>query len=66
MKPALVVLSSLLGASATISFSGVAESGGEFGVWGTKGTGLPGEYGVTYAFINSTTVDIYVEKNHVC
>lgn len=38
-----------------ILYAGVAESGGEFGVFSssaTPGTGLPGRFGVDYAFIN--------------
>jgi endoglucanase len=31
----------------------------------TVGTGLPGEFGVNYQFINEATVDIYVEQNKV-
>jgi endoglucanase len=31
----------------------------------TVGTGLLGEFGVTYQFINEATVDIYVEQNKV-
>lgn len=54
--------------AATISYAGVAESGGEFGVFSstaTPGTGLPGVFGVDYAFINTTTVDIYVDENGI-
>lgn len=38
-----------------ILYAGVAESGGEFGVFSssaTPGTGLPGRFDVDYAFIN--------------
>ncbi|KAJ7776089.1 endoglucanase 1 [Mycena olivaceomarginata] len=45
-----------------------AGSGGEFGVFsanGTVGTGLPGRFGVDYAFINKSTVDIFVDKEKV-
>jgi endoglucanase len=35
-----------------IMFAGVNEAGGEFGAYGTKGTGLPGVFGRDYAFIN--------------
>lgn len=65
------ILSSLLivaQASATIFYAGVAESGGEFGVFSataTPGTGLPGTFGQTYAFINETAVDIFVEDNGI-
>lgn len=55
-------------ATAVIYYAGVAESGGEFGVWSTnkvKGTGLPGTFGVDYEFINKSAVDIYVDKEKV-
>jgi endoglucanase len=58
----------LQGASATIYYAGVAESSGEFSVWSatsTKGTGLPGRFGVDYAFINNTAVDVMVDQNKV-
>jgi endoglucanase len=29
------------------------------------GTGLPGRFGVDYAFINKSTIDIYVDQNKV-
>lgn len=68
MKLSISLLSSVLcGASATIFYAGVAESGGEFGVWSataTPGTGLPGRFGVDYAFINQSAIDIFVDKNH--
>jgi endoglucanase len=32
---------------------------------GVVGTGLPGEFGVTYQFINEATVDVYVDQNKV-
>jgi len=58
--------SALLGcaatASANIFYAGVAESGGEFGVYSPtaiNGTGLPGRFGVDYAFLNKTTADIW-------
>lgn len=53
-------------ASATIYYAGVAESGGEFGVYsgsGTVGTGLPGTFGRDYEFINKSAIDIYVDQN---
>jgi hypothetical protein len=31
----------------------------------TPGTGLPGRFGVDYAFINTATIDIYVDQNKV-
>ena len=55
-------------ASATIFYAGVAESGGEFGVWSatsTPGTGLPGTFGVEYAFIKENTIDIMVDQHKV-
>ncbi|KAI2623072.1 glycoside hydrolase family 5 protein [Hypoxylon sp. NC1633] len=55
-------------ASATIYYAGVAESGGEFGVWSadaTKGTGLPGAFGVDYQFINKAGIDVHVDQNHL-
>lgn len=55
-------------ASAKIWYAGVDESGGEFGVYSanaTKGTGLPGTFGVDYAFLNQTTADIWVDQNHI-
>ncbi|KAI7787274.1 glycoside hydrolase family 5 protein [Diaporthe eres] len=60
MKSFLALVSSLLGAQATIYYAGVAESGGEFGVYGTKGQGLPGTFGVDYAFISEAAIDTYV------
>jgi len=54
--------------TARIFYAGVAESGGEFGVYSptrTKGTGLPGRFGVDYAFLNTTTADIWVDQNHI-
>lgn len=61
-------LALLQGTSATIYYAGVAESSGEFGVWSatsTKGTGLPGRFGVDYAFINNAAVDVMVDQNKV-
>lgn len=46
-------------ATATIYYAGIDESGGEFGVYGTKGQGLPGRFGVDYAFLNASTVPIW-------
>jgi len=50
-------------ASAKILYAGVNESGGEFGLGNVNGTiiGLPGEFGVDYAFINKTTVAQFVQ-----
>lgn len=64
--PSLALLAS--SASATIYYAGVAESGGEFGVYSstaTNGTGLPGRFGVDYAFLNASTVPIWTQQNHV-
>ncbi|KAF4635569.1 hypothetical protein G7Y89_g2508 [Cudoniella acicularis] len=55
-------------AAATIYYAGVSESSGEFGVWSatsTPGTGLPGRFGVDYAFINKTAIDVFVDQDHV-
>ncbi|KAH8194702.1 hypothetical protein TruAng_011136 [Truncatella angustata] len=69
MKISTTTLATLLsGASATIYYAGVAESSGEFGVWSataTPGTGLPGRFGVDYAFINEAAVDVEVDQNHL-
>ncbi|KAF7325035.1 Endoglucanase 1 [Mycena kentingensis (nom. inval.)] len=50
---------------AKLLYVGVNESGGEFGVFGTKGQGLPGTFGVDYAFINKSTVDIFVDQEKI-
>ena len=55
-------------AAAKIFYAGVDESGGEFGVYSptaTNGTGLPGRFGVDYAFLNASTVNIWVNQNKV-
>lgn len=65
MKLSALYLSLLTGAQATIYYAGVSESSGEFGVYGTKGQGLPGTFGVDYAFINESAVDIHVDQNRV-
>jgi endoglucanase len=55
-------------ASAKIFYAGVAESSGEFGVWSAtsqKGFGLPGRFGIDYAFIDKTGIDIHVDQNKV-
>ncbi|KAK3115672.1 hypothetical protein LTR53_004735 [Teratosphaeriaceae sp. CCFEE 6253] len=55
-------------ATAKIYYAGVAESGGEFGVYSstaTKGTGLPGRFGVDYAFLKASTINIWVNQNHI-
>jgi endoglucanase len=63
----LITAAGLLATSvkATIYYAGVAESGGEFGVYGTVGTGLPGRFGVDYSFISTAGVDVYVDQNKV-
>jgi len=50
-----------------ILYAGVNESGGEFGVFSLNGTiqGLPGRFGVDYAFINESTVDIFVDQEKI-
>jgi len=50
-----------------IIYAGVNESGGEFGVFspGNVGFGLPGRFGVDYAFINKTTVDIFIDQEKI-
>jgi endoglucanase len=65
MRSTSMMLLCAAGASATIRFAGLAESGGEFGVWSatsTVGTGLPGRFGVDYAFINEAAIDTFVEQ----
>jgi endoglucanase len=55
-------------AAAKIWYAGVSESSGEFGIYSstaTPGTGLPGRFGVDYAFINKSAIDIYVDQNKV-
>lgn len=65
----VALLASLLpAASATIYYAGVDESGGEFGVWSntaTVGTGLPGEFGVTYQFIDEAGIEVFVDQDKV-
>ncbi|CCO34708.1 Endoglucanase 1 [Rhizoctonia solani AG-1 IB] len=56
------------GAAAKILYAGINESGGEFGTWSNDAiptTGLPGRFGVDYAFINKSTVDIFIEKDKI-
>ncbi|PFH48300.1 glycoside hydrolase family 5 protein [Amanita thiersii Skay4041] len=52
---------------AKIIYAGVNESGGEFGVFspGNPGTGLPGRFGIDYAFINKSTIDIFVDQEKI-
>lgn len=65
MSRLLSLLSLATSATATIYYAGVAESGGEFGVYGAKGQGLPGRFGVDYAFINESAVDVFVDQEKV-
>ena len=68
MLNALTSLLLAAGALAKIKYAGVAESGGEFGVYSataTPGTGLPGRFGVDYAFINQSSIDVWVDQNKV-
>ncbi len=58
----------LPGVSATIYYAGVAESGGEFGVWSatsTPGTGLPGAFGKEYQFIQQSGIDVMADQHKV-
>ncbi|KAF9479868.1 endoglucanase 1 [Pholiota conissans] len=52
---------------AKIIYAGVNESGGEFGVFapGQVGFGLPGRFGQDFAFINKSTIDIFVDQEKV-
>jgi len=52
---------------AKIIYAGVNESGGEFGVFapGQVGFGLPGRFGQDFAFINKSTVDIFVDQEKI-
>ncbi|KAF9461098.1 endoglucanase 1 [Collybia nuda] len=64
----LALLGSAWVAQPKIIYAGVNESGGEFGVFAsvdTPGFGLPGRFGVNYAFINKTTVDIFVDQEKI-
>ena len=65
MQSVLLLLSAALKASATIYYAGVAESGGEFGLYVNQdgeSLGLPGRFGSDYAFINPDTVDVFVDE----
>ncbi|KAK0727751.1 glycoside hydrolase superfamily [Lasiosphaeria miniovina] len=58
----------LPGASATIYYAGVAESSGEFGAWSATaqvGTGLPGQFGVDYAFISNSGIDVMADQHKI-
>jgi endoglucanase len=66
----LSILSTLLlalPASATIFYAGVAEAGGEFGAYSGTGeiVGIPGTFGKDYAFIDKSTVDIFVDEQKI-
>ncbi|KAF2838305.1 glycoside hydrolase family 5 protein [Patellaria atrata CBS 101060] len=55
-------------AAAKIYYAGLAESSGEFGVWSADkivGYGLPGRFGVDYAFINKDTVSKLVDEDKI-
>ncbi|KAK0391522.1 hypothetical protein NLU13_1022 [Sarocladium strictum] len=65
MKSITLLLSGALRASASIYYAGVAESGGEFGLYidenGDK-LGIPGRFDADYAFANPNTVDTFVDE----
>lgn len=66
--PTLLFVVAAATGQAEIFYAGVAESGGEFGVWspdGKLGAGLPGEFGVDYRFIDRKGVDVFVDVNKV-
>lgn len=64
MRSTLLFLSAAWRASAAIYYAGVAESGGEFGLYIDNGqpVGLPGQFGSSYAFADPDTVDIFVDE----
>ncbi|KAH8797977.1 cellulase-domain-containing protein [Flagelloscypha sp. PMI_526] len=65
---AVIAAGIMMSAHGKIIYAGINESGGEFGLWSstsTPGTGLPGRFGADYAFINKTTVDIYVQADKI-
>ncbi|KAK3377529.1 glycoside hydrolase superfamily [Podospora didyma] len=65
---ALALMLSSHHVSATIYYAGVAESSGEFGAWSPTaqvGTGLPGRFGVDYAFISNSGVDVMADQHKV-
>ena len=67
-KSLISLLFFAVSAAAKIYYAGVSESGGEFGVYSQNavpGTGLPGTFNVDYAFLDQSTLDIWVEQNHV-
>lgn len=65
----LLSVASLAALVATkILYAGVNESGGEFGVFSnnaTLGFGLPGRFNQDFAFINKSTVDIFVRDDKI-
>lgn len=65
MKSITLVLSAALQASAAIFYAGVAESGGEFGLYidsNGNSLGLPGRFNADYAFADPDTVDVFVDE----
>lgn len=65
MKSITLILSAALQASAAIFYAGVAESGGEFGLYidsNGNSLGLPGRFNADYAFANPDTVDVFVDE----
>ncbi|KAF3253027.1 hypothetical protein TWF192_004312 [Orbilia oligospora] len=68
MKFSLISLTALAtSALAKVFYAGVAESGGEFGVWTDNGVGrgLPGRFGSDYAFINKTAIDVMIKDDKI-
>ncbi|KAK6495057.1 hypothetical protein TWF481_003084 [Arthrobotrys musiformis] len=68
MKFSLITLATLAApAFAKVYYAGVAESGGEFGVWNDNGVGrgLPGRFGSDYAFVNKTAIDVMVKDDKI-
>ncbi|KAK6347425.1 hypothetical protein TWF718_005266 [Orbilia javanica] len=68
MKISLITLGALVApALAKVYYAGVAESGGEFGVWNDNGVGrgLPGRFGSDYAFINKTAIDVMIRDDKI-
>ncbi|KAF8814249.1 endoglucanase 1 [Phlegmacium glaucopus] len=60
MYLAFLLLSFVTSALGKIIYAGVNESGGEF-----NSSTLPGQFGVDYAFINKSTVDIFVDQEKI-
>ncbi|KAF3096256.1 hypothetical protein TWF706_007713 [Orbilia oligospora] len=68
MKFSLIPLAALATSTlAKVFYAGVAESGGEFGVWTDNGVGrgLPGRFGSDYAFINKTAIDVMIKDDKI-